>query len=99
MTCEAIWIVASFHSISLPFIQILPVPGNPIRLAPYCDSSEAARQTQAQETQERRGASNQAEQGREVPTAPLRRMGIDPSGRGAACGSASRSAPGGLRAP
>src|ERR1700682_5021421 len=39
MTCEAMWIVASFHSTSLPFIQILPVPGNPIRLAPYDDSN------------------------------------------------------------
>src|SRR5581483_11657952 len=28
MTCEATWIVASFHSTSWPFIQILPVPGN-----------------------------------------------------------------------
>src|ERR1700720_4654789 len=35
MTCEAMWIVASFHSTSLPFIQILPVPGNPIRPAPH----------------------------------------------------------------
>src|SRR6185295_6333579 len=30
MTCDAMWMVASFHSTSLPFIQILPVPGNPI---------------------------------------------------------------------
>ena len=26
------WIVASFHSTSLPFIQILPVPGNAIKM-------------------------------------------------------------------
>jgi hypothetical protein len=28
------WMLASRHSTSLPFIQILPVPGNPIN-APY----------------------------------------------------------------
>src|SRR5579862_10016244 len=28
---EATWTVASFHSTSLPFIQIVPVPGNAIR--------------------------------------------------------------------
>jgi hypothetical protein len=30
MTCEATWIVASFQSTSVPFIQILPVPGKAI---------------------------------------------------------------------
>jgi hypothetical protein len=28
MTCEAMWMFASFHSTSLPFIQIFPVPEN-----------------------------------------------------------------------
>src|SRR5439155_18587592 len=30
MTCDATWMVASFHSTSSPFIQILPVPENAI---------------------------------------------------------------------
>src|SRR5215468_5446527 len=34
MTCVAMWMLASFHSTNLPFIQILPVPGNAIT-APY----------------------------------------------------------------
>src|SRR5215217_5117332 len=35
--CEPTWMVASFQSTRDPFIQILPVPGNPICLLLYLD--------------------------------------------------------------
>jgi hypothetical protein len=36
--CEAMWMLASFQSTSLPFIQILPVPGNAIAELPTPNS-------------------------------------------------------------
>src|SRR5512145_2858991 len=36
MMCEAMWMLASFQSTNVPFIQILPVPGNAIT-APFRD--------------------------------------------------------------
>src|SRR5688572_5669844 len=42
MMCEAMWIVASAQSTSLPFIQILPVPGNPIAACSFVPSYNGA---------------------------------------------------------
>src|SRR6266850_1636499 len=43
------WIVASFHSTSLPFIQIVPVPGNPIS-TPQLNSSVFGTKTRKHES-------------------------------------------------
>src|SRR5687767_515544 len=40
--CEAMWIVASFHSTSFPFIQIVPVPGKAMAMRSFWQSYNAS---------------------------------------------------------